>query len=72
MQYCSLDIGLVHQYLLLDNQSREISGHYIGVQVRDAKIKVLAGLPVTTKEEREDWEKLGETLKVSVFYTWLV
>jgi hypothetical protein len=35
--------------------------------VRDAKIKVLAGLPVTTKEEREDWEKLGETLKVSVF-----
>lgn len=39
----------------------------MGVQVRDAKIKVLAGLPLTTKEEREDWEKLGETLKVSVF-----
>lgn len=36
------------------------------VQVRDAKIKVLSSLPVSTKEEREEWEKLADSLKVNI------
>ena len=36
------------------------------MQVRDAKIKVLSSLPVTTKEEREEWEKLAGSLKVNI------
>ncbi|KAG0562456.1 hypothetical protein M758_9G144800 [Ceratodon purpureus] len=34
-------------------------------EVRDAKIKVLSALPVSTKEEREEWEKLADTLKAT-------
>lgn len=36
------------------------------VQVRDAKIKVLSSLPLSTKEEREEWEKLADSLKVII------
>jgi len=35
-------------------------------QVRDAKIKVLSSLPLSTKEEREEWEKLADVLKVII------
>lgn len=42
------------------------------VQVRDAKIKVLSGLPLSTKEEREEWEKLAASLKVNILYRLLV
>ncbi len=34
------------------------------VKVRDAKIKVLLSLPLSTKEEREEMEKLAVALKV--------
>jgi tripeptidyl-peptidase-2 len=32
-------------------------------EVRDAKIKVLSSLPLSTKEEREEWEKFSDSLK---------
>lgn len=38
------------------------------VQVRDAKVKVLSSLPLSTKEEREEWEKLADSLKVNIVH----
>lgn len=38
------------------------------MQVRDAKIKVLSSFLLSTKEEREEWEKLAESFKVIILY----